>query len=99
MKFENAGPLRTSTSLGDQLRSSADAEVVAAAGFDTPADFVAELVAATGLLPSDRVASARGRAGTGSFAESLRDEGVVAAVDVARSLARRYDLPFVDLAD
>ena len=101
MNFEPAGPLRTSTNLGDRTGSvAAGQEAGDTAGFETIADLVADLIASAELLPPDRLASARGRAGVGSLAEALRDEeGVVASEDIARSLARRFDLPFIDLAD
>jgi len=101
VNFEPAGPLRTSTNLGDRTGSvAAGQEAGDTAGFETIADLVADLIASAELLPPDRLASARGRAGVGSLAEALRDEeGVVASEDIARSLARRFDLPFIDLAD
>jgi len=100
VNFEPAGPLRTSTNLGDRTGAIAGGrEPEETAGFETLADLVAEVVAETALLPSDRVAAARGRAGVGSLAEALRDEGVVASEDVARSLARRFDMPFIDLLE
>ena len=100
MNFEPAGPLRTSTNLGDRAGTGERGpEAPGSAGFDTIADLVAELVAATELLPRDRLAAARGRAGTGSLAEAIRDEGYAVAEGIARSLARRYDLPFLDLQE
>ena len=100
MNFEPAGPLRTSTNLGDRAGTDQSAaEPSGAAGFETVADLVAELIAATEVLPRDRLAAARGRAGTGSLAEAIRDEGYALAEGIARSLARRYSLPFVDLQE
>ena len=100
MNFEPAGPLRTSTNLGDRAGTGpGDAGAAGAAGFDTIADLVAELVAATEILPRDRLSAARGRAGTGSLAEAIRDEGYAVDEGIARSLARRYNLPFVDLQE
>jgi type IV pilus assembly protein PilB len=68
-------------------------------GFETIADLVAELVGATELLPLDRVAAARGRAGAGTFAQALVEEGYAQPEGVARALARRYGLPYVELAE
>jgi type IV pilus assembly protein PilB len=68
-------------------------------GFDTISDLVAELIAATGLIPSDRIAAARGRAGTGSLAQALADEGFAQPEGVARALARQHGLPYVDLGE
>ena len=100
MNFEPAGPLRTSTNLGDRAGTGQSAaEPSGAAGFETVADLVAELIAATEVLPRDRLAAARGRAGTGSLAEAIRDEGYALAEGIARSLARRHSLPFVDLQE
>jgi type IV pilus assembly protein PilB len=100
MNFEPAGPLRTSTNLGDHVGSPPDAPgQPGSAGFDTIADLVADLIAATELIPRDRLAAARGRAGTGSLAEAIRDEGFAQAEGIARSLARRHGLPFHDLQE
>ena len=100
MNFEPAGPLRTSTNLGDRAGGNkGGAETPGAAGFDTIADLVADLVAATELIPLDRLAAARGRAGTGSLAEAIRDKGYALAEGVARSFARRHGLPFIDLQE
>jgi len=99
MKFEPAGPLRTSTHLGDAAGTFAPPSVTADGGFETLADLVAELVAAADVVPRDRLAAARGRAGAGSLAEALRDVGVTQPEGIARSLARRHDLAFIDLQD
>jgi len=64
------------------------------------AELVADLLEATGLITSDRLAAARGRAGhSGSLAQALVDDGVADSEGVARALADRYRLPFVDLLD
>ncbi len=98
MNFEPAGPLRTSTNLGRQGDSRA-AEIEQSGGFETLADLVAELLAATELVPRDRLAAARGRAGAGSLAEALQAEGFAQPEGVARSLARKFGLPYIDLAE
>jgi type IV pilus assembly protein PilB len=65
---------------------------------DQSADLVADLIAATGLVPEDRLALARGRSPQeGSFAEALVAEGLASSEGVARMLAVRHRLPFVDL--
>src|SRR2546423_15458791 len=69
----------------------------AAPPVDAVTQLVADLIEATGLLPPDRVAMARGRAGRGSFSEALVTEGVASSDGVARVLASRYQLPLVDL--
>jgi type IV pilus assembly protein PilB len=71
-------------------------------------ELVADLIETTGLVPADRLAAARSRAGTGSFAQAIVDEGLAArGVDVpppsesASPLVRLQDhshLPVVDLA-
>src|SRR5262245_37881436 len=94
VNFEPAGPLRTSTNLGDTAGTGAPPGAASEPGFDTVADLVADLLGATEIVPRDRLASARGRAGAGSLAEALRDEGYGQAEGVARSLARRNHLPF-----
>ncbi len=95
MNFEPAGPLRTSTNLGD--RTVAPPAPRPVEGFGTVADLVADLVETADLLPRDRLAAARGRAGTGTLADALRAEGFAQAEGIARSLARRHDLPYIDL--
>jgi type IV pilus assembly protein PilB len=97
VKFEPAAPLRTSTNLGEL--ENGDGQQHDAGGFETIADFVAELVELTDLVTRDRLAAARGRAGTGSLAQALYDEGAAEASGVARSLARRHGLPYLDLGD
>ena len=100
MNFEPSGPLRTSTNLGDNAGASQhDTDGTGSPGFETIADLVAELLAATEIVPSDRLAAARGRAGAGSIAEALKDEGYAEGSGIARSLARRHGLPYIDLQD
>jgi type IV pilus assembly protein PilB len=63
------------------------------------AELLADLLAATGLVPDDKLAMARGRAGSGgSLAQALVAEGVATQEGIARTLASRYQLPLVDLA-
>ena len=99
MNFEPVGPLRTSTNIGDGAVAGKDGvEPLGSPGFETIADLVAELLAAD-IVPSDRLAAARGRAGAGSLAEALRAEGYSEATGIARSLARRHALPYIDLQE
>ena len=96
MNIGKAGPLRTHKKGPDEP----PVEGVGAgedAGFSTIADLVAELISLTELVPADRLVAARGRAGTGSLAQALADEGVAQADGIAAALARRYDLPFLEL--
>jgi type IV pilus assembly protein PilB len=70
-----------------------------APGLNESAELLADLLAATGLIPEDKLAIARGRAGAaGSLAQALVDEGVATPEGIARTLAVRYQLPLVDLA-
>jgi type IV pilus assembly protein PilB len=61
------------------------------------AELVADLLEATGLVPSDRLAAARRAAGAGSLAQALLDEGLASSEGVARARATRHHLPYVDL--
>jgi type IV pilus assembly protein PilB len=69
-------------------------------GVNATAELVADLISATGLLGPDRVSQVRGRAiQTGSsFAQGLIDEGLAQGDGLARLLATRHGLPFVELA-
>ncbi|HEY8644269.1 MAG TPA: GspE/PulE family protein [Gaiellaceae bacterium] len=69
-------------------------------GVNAMAELLADLLAATGLVPEDKLAMARGRAGAGgSLAQALVDEGVATQQGIARTLASRYQLPLIDLAE
>ncbi|HYX75615.1 MAG TPA: ATPase, T2SS/T4P/T4SS family, partial [Gaiellaceae bacterium] len=62
------------------------------------AELVADLIEATGLVSPDRLAPVRGRVKQGgSFAQAILDEGVATPEGLARTLASRYQLPFIDL--
>jgi type IV pilus assembly protein PilB len=58
---------------------------------------VADLLETTGLVPSDRLAQARARAGNGSLAQALIDEGLAESAGVARVAAHHSHLPVIDL--
>jgi type IV pilus assembly protein PilB len=62
------------------------------------AELVADLLAATGLLPEDRLNVIRGAAAQGSIAQAIVDQGFAASEGVARMLASRFHMPLVDLA-
>jgi type IV pilus assembly protein PilB len=62
------------------------------------AELVADLIAATGLVPADKLAVVRGAAGMGSFAHALVENNVASSEGLARTLAARYQMPLVDLA-
>src|SRR5436309_11059697 len=62
------------------------------------AELVADLIAATGLVPADKLALVRGAAGMGSFAHALVEQNPASSEGLARTLAARYQMPLVDLA-
>jgi type IV pilus assembly protein PilB len=61
------------------------------------AELVADLIEATGLLAADKLALVRSRAGQGSLAQAIVQEGVASGEGIARTLAARHQLPLVDL--
>src|SRR5919106_5114975 len=60
-------------------------------------ELLLDLLAATELVPADRLAVVRGASQQGSVVQALVDEGLVQADSVARAVAVRHRLPFVDL--
>src|SRR5436309_5902432 len=62
------------------------------------AELVADLIAATGLVPADKLALVRSAAGMGSFAHALVEQTVASSEGLARTLAARYQMPLVGLA-
>src|SRR6266542_6068697 len=62
------------------------------------AELVADLIAATGLVPADKLALVRGAAGQGSLAKALVEQNVASSEVLARTLAARHQIPLVDLA-
>src|SRR6185437_8882836 len=67
---------------------------------DESVELVADLLAATRLIPADRLAVARGRAQqTGSLARALVEEGIATSEGVARMHAAHQRMPLVDLAE
>jgi type IV pilus assembly protein PilB len=59
---------------------------------------VADLIETTGLVPADRLAQARSRAGAGSIAQALVDEGIAESSALAKVAAEHSHLPLVDLS-
>jgi type IV pilus assembly protein PilB len=97
MEFERPPTLRTGPAEGTD---GAPAAPPPAGGFgvNALAELVADLLAATGLVPDDKLALVRGRAGqSGSIAQAIVDEGVASSEGIARMLAARHQLPLVDL--
>jgi type IV pilus assembly protein PilB len=67
-------------------------------GVNESVELVVDLLAATRLVPDDRLALARGRAQqTRSLAAALVEEGVASPEGIARMLAARHQLALVDL--
>jgi type IV pilus assembly protein PilB len=68
-------------------------------GTSKSVELLADLLAATGLIPADKLALAHGRARqTGSFARALVDEGIASSEGIARHHAAQFRLPLIDLA-
>src|SRR5215218_3285698 len=90
-----------------RLRTVAENESGAAADAAEPlqpafqvnplAELVADIIEATGLLAADRLAFVRDKARSTSFAQALVDEGLAESATIAKALAARHNLPFVDV--
>ena len=78
MEFDDLQPLRRAGDDEDAAESGGETkrEYPPGAGISPNAvtQLVADLLETTGLIPLDRLASARSRAGTGSLAEAVMDE-------------------------
>lgn len=101
MDLKRPNKLRLSGKSGADEASAADA----GGGLRAPgppvnevAELVADLIEATGLVSTDRLAAVRGRVKQGgSFSQAIIDEGVATSEGLARTLASRFQLPFIDL--
>ena len=60
-------------------------------------ELVAEVVAATGLMSTESLASVRDRSRSGSFSHALVEKGIGSGERVAKDLADRFGMPLVDL--
>src|ERR671935_183881 len=97
MEFERPPTLRTGPSEGTGDAPAAPPPA-GGPGVNELAELVADLLAATGLVPADKLALVRGRAGSsGSIAQAIVDEGVASGEGIARMLAAHHHLPLVDL--
>ena len=67
-------------------------------GVNAMTELVVDLLAATALVQPDKLALVRSRAGQGTLAQAIIDEGVAPPEGIARSLAVRHQVPLVDLA-
>jgi type IV pilus assembly protein PilB len=98
MNTERALNLRTADSAGDDTGAEGARPIKPAIAQNAMAELVVDLLSVTGLVPPDKLALVRGRAGEGSVAQAIVDEGVAPPEGIARSLAVRYQVALVDLA-
>ena len=98
MDNERPPNLRTVGTTGEDTAATGAQPLAAAFGVNTMAELVVDLLSATGLVAPDKLALVRGRAGQGSLAQAIVDEGVAPPEGIARSLAVRYQIAVVDLA-
>jgi type IV pilus assembly protein PilB len=91
------GPTRASDQKDERAATGGAAPRVFE-GVNVNAELVADLLAATGLLPDDKLNALRGIAGQGSLAQALVTGGFAASEGVARMLAAQHHVPLVDLA-
>jgi type IV pilus assembly protein PilB len=98
MDQERPPHLRTTDSGLSRPALSGRGPLQPAFGVNPTAELVLDLLAATELLSPDKLAVVRGRAGQGSVAQALVEEGLASSAGVARALAERHHLPLVDLA-
>ena len=98
MDSERPPNLRTVGLTGEDTAATGAQPLAAPFGVNTMAELVVDLLAATNLVSPDKLALVRGRAGQGSLAQAIVDEGVAPPEGIARSLAVRYQISVVDLA-
>ena len=99
MDLKRPNKLRLSGKSGaSDAPAGGDAGLPAAHGVNEVAELVADLIEATGLVSADRLAAVRGRVKQGgSFAQAVLDEDVATPEGLARTLASRFQLPFIDV--
>jgi type IV pilus assembly protein PilB len=100
MEFKRPNKLRISGRSGadETAFTSGDTGLPASFPVNEVAELVADLIETTGLVTADRLAAVRGRVKQGgSFAQAILDEGVASPEGIARTLASRFHLAFVDL--
>ena len=98
MDSERPPNLRTVGSPGEQAAGTGVPPLASGMAINATAELVVDLLSATGLVSPDKLALVRGRAGQGSLAQAIVDEGVAPPEGIARSLAVRYQIALVDLA-
>lgn len=100
MEFKRPNKLRISGRSGadETAFTGGDAGLPASFPVNEVAELVSDLIETTGLVAADRLAAVRGRVKQGgSFAQAILDEGVASPEGIARTLASRFHLAFVDL--
>ncbi len=98
MDEERPPNLRTVGPTGEETAATGAAPLSTPNAVNEMAELVYDLLSATGLVTPDKLALVRGRAGQGSLAQAIVDEGVAPPEGIARSLAVRYQIALVDLA-
>jgi hypothetical protein len=98
MDSERPPNLRTVDTTAEDTAATGAQPLSAPFGINTMAELVVDLLSATNLVTPDKLALVRGRAGQGSLAQAIVDEGVAPPEGIARSLAVRYQISVVDLA-
>ena len=98
MDSERPPNLRTVGTTGEDTAATGAQPLSTPFGVNTMAELVVDLLSATNLVTPDKLALVRGRAGQGSLAQAIVDEGVAPPEGIARSLAVRYQISIVDLA-
>ena len=98
MDTERPPHLRTSGSEQGGATPPGGARLGGTPPINALAELVADLIAATGLVPADKLAMVRGAAGQGSLAKALVDQNVASSEGLARTLSARLQIPLVDLA-
>mgnify|MGYP000675111292 CR=1 FL=1 len=98
MDIEDTPSLRTVGGPAQDTATGGGQPLASGMPINTMAELVVDLLSATGLVQPDKLAMVRGRAGQGSLAQAIVDEGVAPPEGIARSLAVRYQVALVDLA-
>src|SRR5690349_18941341 len=100
MDLKRPNKLRLSGKSGAEETPQSGGDGGLPAGFpvNEVAELVADLIESTALVSPDRLAAVRGRVKQGgSFAQAILEEGVASPEGLARTLASRFQLPFIDL--
>ena len=98
MASELPSTLRTAGKPGAEPTADGAAPLSSGMSVNVVTELVVDLLAATGLVPADKLALVRSQAAHSSITQAMIDKGVAPAEGIARSLAVRYQVPLVDLA-